>query len=87
MATGFSVVLRETTERATVIRAAAIGAAVAAVLFFLAPLFSRRASEPGGGGGGGGARPLDDPRPGGEALPERAGDRPSTDRPTEEVGV
>ena len=87
MATGFSVVLRETTERATVIRAAAIGAAVAAVLFFLAPLFSRRASEPGGGGGDGGARPLDDPRPGGEALPERAGDRPSTDRPTEEVGV
>jgi NADH-quinone oxidoreductase subunit H len=42
LATGFSVIIRQTTERATVLRYAAAGAVIAAVLYFAAPLFSYR---------------------------------------------
>lgn len=42
LATGFSVVVRETTERATVLKYAGVGAVIAAVLYFVAPLFSHR---------------------------------------------
>ncbi|MGH8899613.1 MAG: complex I subunit 1/NuoH family protein, partial [Egibacteraceae bacterium] len=46
LATGFSVVIRQTTERATVLRYAAVGAVIAAVLYFVAPLFSHRPASP-----------------------------------------
>lgn len=42
LATGLSVVIRETTERATVLKYAGVGAAIAIVLYFAAPLFSHR---------------------------------------------
>lgn len=42
MATSFSVVLRQATDQATVLRMAGIGVAVAVVLYLAAPLFSRR---------------------------------------------
>jgi NADH-quinone oxidoreductase subunit H len=62
LATGFSVVLRESADQGTVLRMAAIGIAVAIVLYLVAPLFSR--SEPAGdagGDGGGGATELEGP--------------------------
>ncbi|MGH8883753.1 MAG: NADH-quinone oxidoreductase subunit NuoH [Egibacteraceae bacterium] len=46
LATGFSVVIRQTTERATVLRYAAVGAVIAAVLYFVAPLFGQRPASP-----------------------------------------
>jgi NADH-quinone oxidoreductase subunit H len=46
LATGFSVVIRQTTERATVLKYAAAGAAIAAVLYFVAPLLGQRPGRP-----------------------------------------
>ncbi len=57
--TGFSVVIRQTAERTTVLRYAALGAGIAVALYLLAPLLSRL---PGRGGGG-------------PALPEGGGEK------------
>jgi NADH-quinone oxidoreductase subunit H len=75
--TGFSVVLRQSTDRNTVLRYAAVAAVAGALLYLLAPLVSRLPGRGPGGGGGGGP---DDGEPlpagdGGRALPERRGEK------------
>ncbi len=76
--TGFSVVVRQSAQRSTILRYAAAAAVVAAVLYLLAPLLDRR---PGAGGDDGGGEDGDEePLPtgdGGQALP----------RPREKVGA
>jgi NADH-quinone oxidoreductase subunit H len=46
LATGFSVVVRQTTDRATVLTYAAVGALIAAVLYYVTPLLRRRPASP-----------------------------------------
>jgi NADH-quinone oxidoreductase subunit H len=47
--TGFSVVIRQTAERTTVLRYAALGAGIAVALYLLAPLLSHLPRRGGGG--------------------------------------
>lgn len=94
LATGFSVVLRETADQATVFQLAAVGIAVAVVLYLVAPVFGRASSpEAGGpGGGGGGGTPVAGPGSddaGGHALepPMDEGEGPVDEQAPEEVKV
>jgi NADH-quinone oxidoreductase subunit H len=52
LATGFAVVLRTSTDQATVLRIAGVGAGVALLLYLAAPLFARRPRGGGDGSGG-----------------------------------
>lgn len=67
LATGFSVVLRQTADQTTVFQLAAAGIAIAAVLYLAAPLFGRAPAPESGasGGGGGGGSPVVGPGSGG----------------------
>ncbi|MGH8931267.1 MAG: NADH-quinone oxidoreductase subunit NuoH [Egibacteraceae bacterium] len=76
--TGFSVVVRQSAQRSTILRYAAAAAIVAAVLYLLAPLLDRKPGGAGGAPGDGWDDSDEDPSgDGGQALP----------RPREKVGA
>jgi NADH-quinone oxidoreductase subunit H len=64
LATGFSVVLRQSADQGTVLRLAGIGVALAIVLYLVAPLFSRPDPVDGDGDGGGGSARTEPEPPG-----------------------
>jgi NADH-quinone oxidoreductase subunit H len=74
--TGFSVVVRQSAERNTLLQYVAAGVVIAAIVWFLAGLITPRAERGGGGGGGGGDEPVPiSPPGGGEALGERTDEK------------